>query len=95
MCFWEEARGDLYTGDLVYLDTLFAYYPSTDPEAYLSSLETVAALPARRVLPAHHSLEVPADTPVRMQNALRQLKREGKLRHGAGTFQYDGWGIWL
>ena len=45
LCFWEEARGDLYTGDLVYLDTLFAYYPSTDPEAYLTSLEVIAALP--------------------------------------------------
>ena len=25
----------LFTGDLVYKDILFAYYPSTDPEAYL------------------------------------------------------------
>ena len=41
----------LYTGDLVYLDTLFAYYPSTDPEAYLDSLELIAALPARRGVP--------------------------------------------
>lgn len=95
LCFWEEEQGALYTGDLVYLDTLFAYYPSTDPEAYLDSLELIAALPARRVLPAHHSLEVPADTPAQMRDALRQLKREGKLHHGAGVFQYEGWGIWL
>lgn len=95
LCFWEENRGDLYTGDLVYLDTLFAYYPSTDPEAYLSSLEAIAVLPARRVLPAHHSMNVPPDTPAKMRDALRQLKRKGKLRHGAGVFQYDGWGIWL
>ena len=95
LCFWEEARGDLYTGDLVYLDTLFAYYPSTDPEAYLDSLELIAALPARRVLPAHHSLEVSPELPRQMRDALRRLKQEGKLRHGAGTFQYDGWAIWL
>jgi len=95
LCFWEEERGVLYTGDLVYLDTLLAYYPSTDPAAYLASLETVAALPARRVLPAHHTLEIPPDTPARMRDALRRLEREGKLRHGAGVFQYDGWGIWL
>jgi len=95
MCFWEEARGDLYTGDLVYLDTLFAYYPSTDPAAYLASLEAVAALPARRVLPAHHALEVPANLPVQMRDALHNLDRQGDLRHGAGVFQYDGWGIWL
>jgi len=95
LCFWETDRGGLYTGDLIYLDTLFAYYPSTDPAAYLASLETVAVLPAKRVFPAHHALEVPLDTPVKMRDALRQLEREGKLHHGAGTFQYDGWAIWL
>ena len=52
MCFWEKERGYLFTGDLVYKDTLFAYYPSTDPEAYLASLERIAALPARKVFPA-------------------------------------------
>lgn len=39
MCFREPGRGYLFTGDLIYKDTLFAYYPSTDPRAYLSSLE--------------------------------------------------------
>lgn len=95
MCFWEAERGYLFTGDLVYLDTLFAYYPSTDPAAYLDSLERTAALPARRVLPAHHALDVPPDTPAKMRDALRQLKGEGRLHHGAGVFQYDGWAIWL
>ncbi len=28
MCFWEPERGYLFTGDLIYKDTLFAYYPS-------------------------------------------------------------------
>lgn len=95
LCFWEEDRGALYTGDLIYLDTLFAYYPSTDPTAYLDSLERVATLPVRQVLPAHHALEVPPNIPVQMRDALRDLKRQGKLCHGAGVFQYDGWGIWL
>ena len=47
LCFWEKDKGYLFTGDLVYKDTLFAYYPSTDPEAYLASLEKVAALPVK------------------------------------------------
>ena len=38
LCFWEKSRGYLFTGDLVYKDILFAYYPSTDPEAYLDSI---------------------------------------------------------
>lgn len=68
LCFWEKGRGYLFTGDLVYKDILFAYYPSTDPEAYLDSLEKVA---------------------------FRNLKADGKLHHGSGTFDYGDWGVWL
>ena len=55
MCFWEKEKGYLYTGDLVYQDMLTAWFPSTDPYAYLQSLEKIAGLPAKRVFPAHHS----------------------------------------
>jgi len=30
-----------------------------------------------------------------MREALKQLKAEGKLHHGSGTFNYGDWGIWL
>lgn len=95
LCFWESATGYLFTGDLVYKDVLFAYYPSTDPEAYLASLEKVAALPVGKVFPAHHSLDIQPEILVRMRDALRQLKAEGKLHHGSGTFDYVDWGICL
>lgn len=95
LCFWEPATGYLFTGDLVYKDVLFAYYPSTDPEAYLASLEKVAALPVGKVFPSHHSLDIQPEILVRMRDALRQLKAEGKLHHGSGTFDYGDWGIWL
>ncbi len=95
LCFWEPQRGTLYTGDLVYKDTLFAYYPSTDPAAYLASLEAIAALPAKRVFPAHHSLDIQPEIITRMRDALRGLKADGKLHHGSGTFDYGDWAIWL
>ena len=95
MCFWEAERGWLFTGDLAYKDMLLAYYPSTDPEAYLASLERVAALPAERVFPAHHSLDMSPEILVRMRDALRQLKAEGRLCHGTGKLDYGDWGIWL
>lgn len=47
LCFYEAATGYLFTEDLIYKGTLLAYYPSTDPEAYLASLEKLATLPAR------------------------------------------------
>lgn len=95
LCFWEKNKGYLFTGDLVYKDTLFAYYPSTDPEAYLASLEKVAALPVKRVFPAHHSLDIQSEILVRMAKAFRQLKADGKLHHGSGTYHYGDWGVWL
>ena len=95
MCFWEPERGYLFTGDLVYKDVLFAYYPSTDPVAYLDSLEKVAALPVKRVFPAHHSLEIEPEILGRMRDVFRELKAAGKLRHGSGKFDYGDWGVWL
>ena len=95
LCFWEPQRGYLFTGDLVYKDTLFAYYPSTDPQAYLASLEKIAALPVKKVFPAHHSLDIQPEILIRMRDALRQLKVDGKLHHDSGTFDYGDWASWL
>ncbi len=95
MCFWEPARGYLFTGDLIYKDTLFAYYPSTDPEAYLASLEKLALLPAKKVFPAHHSLDIQPEIIVRMRDSFRELKKNGKLHHGSGIFDYGDWAVWL
>ena len=95
MCFWEKERGYLFTGDLVYKDTLLAYYPSTDPEAYLESLEKISVLPVKRVFPAHHSLDIHPEILVRMRDDFRQLKQEGKLHHGSGTFHFGDWAVWL
>ena len=95
MCFFEEERGYLLTGDLVYKDTLFAYYPSTDPVAYLISLERVAELPVKRVFPAHHTLDIQPEILCRMRDEFRKLKDAGKLHHGSGTFDYGDWSVWL
>lgn len=95
MCFWENEKGHLYTGDLVYKDMLTAWFPSTDPQAYLQSLEKVAKLPAKRIFPAHHSLDIQPEILIRMRDAFRQLKANGQLHHGSGTFDYGDWSIWL
>lgn len=95
MCFWEKEKGYLFTGDLVYKGTLFAYYPSTSPEDYLKSLEKVSALPVKRVFPGHHALTVQPEMLVRMRDVLRGLKEQGKLLHGSGTFDYGDWAVWL
>ena len=95
MCFWEEKTGYLFTGDLAYRGMLTAWFPSADPEAYLKSLETVAALPVKKVFPAHHALDIRPEMIIRMRNAFVQLKEKGMLHHGSGTFDYGDWSVWL
>ena len=95
ICFWETERGYLFTGDLAYKGMLTAWFPSTDPDAYLKSIETVAALPAEKVFPAHHSLDMQPEILLRMRDTLRESKAAGKLHHGSGTFDYGDWSIWL
>ncbi|EJO5349249.1 MBL fold metallo-hydrolase [Clostridium botulinum] len=95
ICFFEKERGYLFTGDLVYKDTLFAYYPSTDPKVYLKSIDRVATLPVKKVFPAHHSLDIHPEILIRMRDAFRQLESEGKLHHGSGTFKYKDFAIWI
>ncbi len=95
LCFWEEAGGYLFTGDLVYQDTLLAYYPSTDPDAYRASLERISELPVKRVFPAHHSLDIGPELIFRMRDAFRELNAKGLLHHGSGTFDYGDWAVWL
>lgn len=95
LCFWEKEREYLFAGDLAYKGTLFAYYPSTDPVAYLASLEKVTALHAKRVFPAHHALDIQPELLIRMREAFQQLKEDGKLCHGSGMFDYGDWSVWL
>lgn len=95
MCFWEEERGYLFTGDLAYKGELTAWFPSTDPEAYGKSLEKVAQLPVKRVFPAHHALDMEPEILLRMRDSFCQLREEGKLCHGSGTFSYGDWSLRL
>lgn len=95
MCFYEKNRRYLFTGDLVYIGTLFAYYPSTDPVAYLASVERISALTVTNVFPAHHDLNVPSSILSDMNNAFNKLKSEGILHHGSGVHEYGYFSIWL
>ena len=95
LCFWEDEKGYLYSGDLVYEGTLFANYPSTDPQSYLTSLEKIALLPVKQIFPGHHSLNISPELVVKMRDAFRRLNEDDKLCHGSGTHNYGDWAIML
>lgn len=87
-CFYEPDRGYLYSGDLIYCGCLDAFYPSTDPELFLQSVRKVQALGAGRVLPGHHTLQVPDGIVDRISDAFCGLKAAGKLKQGNGVFDF-------
>lgn len=95
LCYWEAARGSLYTGDLIYAGCLDAFYPTTDPAAFRRSVARVSTLPAARLFPGHHALDVPPGLIRRVDAAFGELERTGQLRQGAGLFAFDGFQIHL
>ena len=94
-CYYEAVRGRLYAGDLLYRGCLDAFYPSTSPEDYLASLERIAALPLREILPGHHALPCPPDLAIRARDGFRRLREKGLLHQGAGRFDFGDFQVHL
>lgn len=92
-CFYEEARGLLFAGDLLYAGCLDAFYPTTDPAAFARSVRKVRQLPVQRILPGHHRLELPPDFAARVDSAWQSLAGRDLLRQGSGIFDFDGFQI--
>lgn len=92
-CFYEPERKYLYSGDLIYSGCLDAFYPTTDPAAFLQSVRKIQALEIKRVLPAHHQLDIPADIVGRIEKGFSQLAYEGKLKQGNGIFDFGDFQI--
>jgi glyoxylase-like metal-dependent hydrolase (beta-lactamase superfamily II) len=59
ICFYEKERRYLYTGDLIYLGTLQAFYPSTNPIEFKQSIEKIYKFKnITKILPGHNSLNI-------------------------------------
>lgn len=95
LCWFDRTRGWVFTGDLIYKGTLVAFFPTTDPQAYLRSLEKVAALPVKRLLPAHGPVDIAVELLSRMCDGFRWLNQRGLLHHGSGRFRGEGWAVQL
>ena len=95
LCFWDEANGFLFTGDLIYKGILYANYPSTDPQAYAESVGKISAYSPARIFPGHHSLDISAEMVGRVRDTLQALDARGLLVHGSGRHDYGDWSILL
>lgn len=94
-CFYEEARGALYAGDLLYQGCLDAFYPTTDPMLFKQSVERVSRLAVSQIWPGHHQLFIPAVLVHQVQQGFQSLADHDQLWQGAGLFDFGDFQIHL
>lgn len=94
-CYYEEERRYLYSGDLIYKGCLDMFYPSTDPELFMQSIDKVSKLKIEKIMPGHHDLDVSVEIISRIQAAFEELKFTGNLKQGKGIFEFEGFQIHL
>lgn len=87
-CFYERDRGYLYSGDLIYKGCLDAFYPTTNPQLFMESVQKVQLLPIKKVLPAHHQLDISVEIVDKIADGFKELSSMGKLKHGSGIFSF-------
>lgn len=92
-CFYEQDRGWLYSGDLIYQGCLDAFYPTTDPLEFMRSVEKVRSFKIKKILPAHHKLNISLSLIDEIANAFQSLYHQGKLQQGNGIFDFEAFQI--
>lgn len=94
ICILEKERGYLYTGDLLYRGTLYAFYPTTDPVLFAASIKKIHRLPGiSEIWPGHHDLNVRPQLIADVCAAVCGLEEQGLVRHGTGVHRFDGFAI--
>lgn len=95
LCFWDERRGFLFSGDLLY-DTLpvYAFYPSTNPADLTRSLLRIADIEGvRKVYGSHHTLGLDPEILLEAKRAARYLQEQGLDHFGTGIHQFKGFSV--
>lgn len=96
ICVFEKEREYLYTADLIYKGTLYAFYPTTDPKLFVESVRKISNLESvRRVLPGHNEFPLDHNFIKSIKQACEELEKLGKVKHGTGIHKYDEFEIYF
>lgn len=95
ICIYDIEREYLFTGDLIYKGTLYAFFPTSDPVEYMHSVAKIKDLEVKKILPGHGDLDVPVDIIKRTYKAFEEIDEDGLLKHGSGSFDFGDFRILL
>lgn len=88
LCVYEESRGYLYTGDLIYKGMLYAHLEESVPEQYYRSVKRVCGLPGiKKVLTAHNETIIESSYLQKVLDAFGELEKQDRLKKGAGLVE--------
>ena len=95
LAFFDQERGYLFTGDLLYDDTpIYAHYPSTNPVDLANSLEKVASLEGvSMVYGAHNTVGLPPTILEEVKKAVTYLRKQNLLTFGTGIHRFKGFSV--
>jgi glyoxylase-like metal-dependent hydrolase (beta-lactamase superfamily II) len=89
ICILDNDRDYLFTGDLLYTGTpIYAFYPTTDPEALINSLERISYLQVEQVFGSHNELGSDPTILLDVQELVQDLRNRDVIRHGTGLYEY-------
>ena len=94
-CLYEEEKGYLYSGDLIYKGCLDIFYPTTNPKLFAQSIRRVNELEVSRILPGHHGLDISIEIISKIEKAFSVLEETGNLEQGKGIFEFGEFQIHL
>ncbi|WMJ86269.1 MBL fold metallo-hydrolase [Anaerocolumna sp. MB42-C2] len=96
ICLWEKDRGYLFTGDLIYKGTLYAFYPSTNPLQFKQSVDKISNLDfVRRILPGHNEINIKPELIQKVKDGFEMLDQQGVLKQGSGIIRFEEFSIQL
>ena len=95
IALWDEKNGLLFTGDSFYLGPIYLYRPETDLDAYVASVQKLAAMAPhlQLLLPAHNTPVADPSYLPKVVSAMQQVRRgevKPVVKDGKHEYLFDG-----
>lgn len=94
ICIYEKERGYLFSGDLIYKGILYAFYPSTDPKSFFSSVLKISQLKdIKDIFPGHYDMRLSTKFLNEVKSAFLQLRDKNLLFQGSGKHNFKNFSV--
>lgn len=92
---FDNCRGYLFTGDLLYDETpVYAFFPTTNPLELVQSLKKISDIPnVTKIFGGHNTIGLNASLLQEVKKAVEKLKETDRIRFGTGIHKFKGFSV--